>query len=171
MLQNKHYKHTDNYLWRINPQLAVISRLTCYDCLHGLVVCGGGDMDGIGGIWNPGMVGNVVGTVSGMDGIVVGTEGIDGMVPGKVGMVGMVAGTAGTGRDGTAPGAIGAMVTLGMGMDGTGGIANFGTAGMEGIGGSVVGTAGMEGIGGSVVGTAGTEDAGGSAVGTFGTEG
>jgi hypothetical protein len=37
------------------------------------------------------------------------------------------------------------MVTFGIGTDGIGGTVSLGTAGMEGIGGSVVGTVGMEG--------------------------
>lgn len=122
-------------------------------------------MNGIGGIWNPGMVGIVVGIVIGMDGIVIGTEGIGGMVTGKVGMVGMVVGIAGIGRDGTVPGAVGAMATLGIGMNGIGGIVSFGTAGMEGIGGNVVGTAEMEGIGGGVIRASGVEGGAGVASG------
>ncbi|KAG8087390.1 hypothetical protein GUJ93_ZPchr0010g7986 [Zizania palustris] len=93
-------------------------------------------MNGIGGIWNPGMVGIVVGT----DGILVGIEGIVGMVAGTVGMAGTV-----VGREGIAPAAAGGMVRFGIGMDGIGGIFSLGTAGMKGIGGSVVGTVGMEG--------------------------
>uniref|UniRef100_A0A0D9X8X8 Impact N-terminal domain-containing protein n=1 Tax=Leersia perrieri TaxID=77586 RepID=A0A0D9X8X8_9ORYZ len=111
----------------------------------GLVVFGGGDMNGIGGIWNPGMVGIVVGIVVGMDGIVVGIEGIGGKVTGIVGIVGMVVGMAGIGRDGIVPAAVGGMVAFGIGTDGIGGTVSLGTAGMEGIGGSVVGTVGMEG--------------------------
>ena len=56
----------------------------------------------------------------------------------------MVVGIAGIGRDGTVPGAVGAMATFGIGMNGIGGIVSFGTAGMEGIGGGVVGASGVE---------------------------
>ncbi|TVU05514.1 hypothetical protein EJB05_48680 [Eragrostis curvula] len=123
----------------------------------GLAVLGGGAMNGMGGIWNPGMVGIVVGIVVGMDGTVVGIEGIGGMVPGTAGMVGTVVGIVGIGRDGTVPAATGGRATFGMGMDGIGGTVTLGTAGMDGTGGTVVGTAGMDGIGGSVLGTAGME--------------
>jgi hypothetical protein len=72
-------------------------------------------------------------------------------------MVGIVVGIV-VGMDGTVVGIedIGGRANFGIGMVG---IVIFGTAGMEGIGGSVsvVGTAGMEGTGGSLVGTAGMD--------------
>ena len=105
------------------------------------------------------MVGIVVGIVVGMDGTVVGIEGIGGRVTWTLGIAGTVVGVTGFGRDGIAPAAVGGRANFGKGMYGIGGIAVFGTAGMEGIGGSVsvVGTAGMEGTGGSLVGTAGMD--------------
>ena len=121
------------------------------------MVCGDGAVSG--GTWSPGMVGIVVGIVVGMDGTVVGIEGIGGRVIWTLGIAGTVVGITGFGRDGIAPAAVGGRANFGIGMDGIVGIVIFGTAGMEGIGGSVsvVGTAGMEGTGGSLVGTAGMD--------------
>ena len=105
------------------------------------------------------MVGIVVGIVVGMDGTVVGIEDIGGRVIWTLGIAGTVVGITGFGRDGIAPAAVGGRANIGIGMAGIVGIVIFGTAGMEGIGGSVsvVGTAGMEGTGGSLVGTAGMD--------------
>jgi hypothetical protein len=139
-----------------NSLLTVINK-SCYHELQGLGAFGGGAMNGMGGIWNPGMVGIVVGTVVGMDGIVVGIEGIGGRIPGIAGMVGTVVGIAGFGRDGIVPAAAGGRATFGTGMDGIGGTVTLGTAGMGGTGGTVDGTVGVDGIGGSVLGPAGIE--------------
>ena len=136
------------------PDYQKVGKVSCYNELQGLVVCGDGAVSG--GTWSPGMVGIVVGIVVGIDGTVVGIDGIGGRVTWTLGIAGTVVGITGFGREGIAPAAVGGRANFGIGIVG---IVIFGTAGMEGIGGSVsvVGTAGMEGTGGCLVGTAGMD--------------